>query len=157
MFLSTRWPLYRHTMHISCFCDYFLSWELIHCTYVRVFMSFQFKTLICMCEMCCSGVKCSAVPSRMKTTTHPLLSVKEGRLGGEGEKQENRKEKEGERVTDAPVHLTESRNSTLSMATLSGILILPSQIVLSLTLQSTFFIFKIFLCSSFVLLSVHYR
>lgn len=38
---------------------------------------FQFKTLICMCEMCCSGVKCSAVPSRRKTTTHPSL-VREG-------------------------------------------------------------------------------
>lgn len=25
--------------------------------------AFQFKALICMCEMCCSGVKCSAVPS----------------------------------------------------------------------------------------------
>lgn len=30
---------------------------------LRVCDHFQFKALICMCEMCCSGVKCSAVPS----------------------------------------------------------------------------------------------
>ena len=90
---------------------------------MRVFASIQFKALICTCEMCCSGVKCSAVPSRVKTTTHPLLS---GR--GKGEKQKNRKEgmKHGERVSDVSVHLTEKRNSTLCRATRAGILIFPS-------------------------------
>lgn len=48
---------------------------------MRLFVSFQFKTLVYMCEMCCSGVKWRAVPSRMKPATHPLSS------GGKGEKQ----------------------------------------------------------------------
>lgn len=65
----------------------FPSWELIQRTCARVFSSFQFKTLICMCEMCCAGVKCSAVPSRMKTSTHPFLSEDGGVLG----KKENKK------------------------------------------------------------------
>lgn len=64
----------------------------------------------------------------------PSLVSEGGKTGGGGEKQENRKKTEGERVIDASFHLTDSRNSTLSMATLAGILILPSQTVLSLTL-----------------------
>lgn len=57
-------------------------------------------------------------------------------LSHQGGREKNRK-KEGmkwrERVTDAPVHLPENRTSTLHMATLAGILIVPSQTVLSLS------------------------
>lgn len=33
--------------------------------------AFQFKALICMCEMCCWGVKCCAVPSSTEVAAHP--------------------------------------------------------------------------------------
>lgn len=65
-----------------------------------MFVSFQFKTLICMCEMCCSGVKCSAVPSRMKATTHPFLLEDVGGWGWGGgvlRKEENKKKRGNQR------------------------------------------------------------
>lgn len=79
IFWSARWPL---SVGTPCSFHTFviISFHMSVC--VCVWVSFQFRTLICMCEMCCSDVKRSAVLSRMKTATHPLLSGREGRLGG---------------------------------------------------------------------------
>ena len=139
----------------------FSSWEVIQCTYAHVFVSFQFKTLICMCEMCCSGVKCSAVPSWRKTTTHPLLLGRVGRLGWEGGgrrigEQKKKVMKEGERVTDAPVHLTENRHPHCAWQHKQQYECFPRSLS-SISLHSSLFSFFLFLLLFFVLLSVRNR
>ena len=97
------------------------------------FLRFQFKTLIRTCEMCCSGVKCSEVPSRTRTTTHPYLS-EGGRWGGGVQRQRTRgkegiKERKRRRWRFCS-SLTRNRN-TFCMATLAGMLMLPPRSVLS--------------------------
>lgn len=125
-----------------------------------VFLSFQFKTLICMCEMCCSGVKCSAVPSRRKTTTHPLLSGRVGRLWGEGRRigeQKKKVMKEGERVTYAPVHRIDIHivhfNMSSNMNTFRSFQYCP--LFHSVVCFFSFFLFLLLFFVAF--LSVHYR
>lgn len=54
---------------VGCFFS-ILSADPLHlCSFVCHY--FNLRPLICMCEMCCSGVKCSAVPSSTETSTHP--------------------------------------------------------------------------------------
>lgn len=118
---------------------------------------FQFKALICMCEMCCSGVKCSAVPSSTETSTHsPLVSGWGREDGSEEEEQDEKREwQRKDMVTRAYFILISPRKDILCFcsAPVAGI-----QAVLSFTLWSTFpFPFFPFLRSSFILLSVRHR
>lgn len=89
---------------------------------MRVRVSFPLKTLIGVCEMCCSGVKCSTVPSRMRTATHFYLVRERGKLGEGIIKKEGRKE--GEMVTDAFAHLLENGYSKLCRARIKLMFIL---------------------------------
>lgn len=79
---------------------------------VRV--SFPLKTLIGVCEMYCSGVKCSTVPSRMRTATHLSLVREREKLGEGITKKEARKE--GVMVTGSLAHILENRSSILCRA-----------------------------------------
>lgn len=70
--------------------------------------AFQFKALICMCEMCCSGVKCSAVPSSTEIAAHSHSSWIDGggrrgwRWGTEEEEEDE--EREGEEGEEEESH-----------------------------------------------------